>query len=128
MAQKRSFLLYFDNYPMIQGLSDEQRGMLLTALFDYAIAAIQPDGKTIAQIMEAVPAMTEETKMACRFMCSNIKRDTQRWLNRQEGHNRKKAQREEQGSGGSISDEGKRRQAEEVERMRRDMAKWLVVE
>ena len=124
MAQKRSFLLYFDNYPIIQGLSNEQRGLLLTALFHYAIAAIQPVGKTIEQVIETFPAMNDETKMACRFMCANIERDTQRWLSRQQGCARKK---EEQGSG-ALSSEGKHRQAEEVERMRRDMAKWRVVE
>ena len=83
MAQKKSFLVYFDNYPMVQALPLEQRGLLLTALFEYGMAAGEPDSPSIPEILEAFPAMTEETRMACLFMCSNIHRDTQRWLGRQ---------------------------------------------
>ena len=128
MEAKKSFLLYFDNYPMVECLSAEQRGWLLTALYAYAFRLTHSEEATMEQLGKEFPAMTEETRMACSFMCASIKRDTQRWFNQREGRIRKKAQREEQGSGGSISDEGKRRQAEEVERMRRDMAKWRGVE
>lgn len=96
MAQKKSFLVYFDNYPMVQALPLEQRGLLLTALFEYGMAAGEPDSPSIPEILEAFPAMTEETRMACLFMCSNIHRDTQRWLGRQAAQERRRAG---QGSG-----------------------------
>ena len=96
MAQKKSFLVYFDNYPMVQALPLEQRGLLLTALFKYGMAAGEPDSPSIPEILEAFPAMTEETRMACLFMCSNIHRDTQRWLGRQAAQERRRAG---QGSG-----------------------------
>ena len=35
-AGKRSFVLYMDNHVWIRNLSDEQKGRLLDALFDYA--------------------------------------------------------------------------------------------
>ena len=125
MAQKKSFLIYFDNYPMVQGLPPEQRGWLFTALFEYGMAAGEPDGRSIPEILEAFPAMTEETKMACLFMCSNIQRDTQRWLGRQAAQERR---REERGSGGAEPGARRRREQEEVARMRRDLARCREVE
>ena len=120
MDAKKSFLLYFDNYPMVERLSAEQRGWLLTALYAYAFRLTRSEEATAEQLAREFPAMTEETKMACSFMCANIKRDTQRWLNQREGRIRKKAQREEQGSH-PISEEEKLRQDRDIERMRREM-------
>ena len=124
MAQKTSFLIYFDNYPMVQGLPPEQRGWLLTALFEYGMAAGEPDGRSIPEILEAFPAMTEETKMACLFMCSNIQRDTQRWLGRQAAQERRRAG---QGSGPETG-ERKRQEREEMAQMRRELARCREVE
>lgn len=124
MAQKKSFLIYFDNYPMVQGLPPEQRGWLLTALFEYGMAAGEPDGRSIPEILEAFPAMTEETKMACLFMCSNIQRDTQRWLGRQAAQERRRAG---QGSGPETG-ERKRQEREEMAQMRRELARCREVE
>ena len=124
MAQKKSFLIYFDNYPMVQGLPPEQRGWLLTALFEYGMAAGEPGGRSIPEILEAFPAMTEETKMACLFMCSNIQRDTQRWLGRQAAQERRRAG---QGSGPETG-ERKRQEREEMAQMRRELARCREVE
>ncbi len=33
---KRGFVVYFDNYPMLLALPPEQRGLLFTALMQYA--------------------------------------------------------------------------------------------
>ena len=38
-SQKKSFLLYFDNYPCLTALSDAQRGKLMLLLFRYAMEA-----------------------------------------------------------------------------------------
>ena len=123
MAQKKSFLVYFDNYPMVQALPLEQRGLLLTALFEYGMAAGEPDSPSLPEILEAFPAMTEETRMACLFMCSNIHRDTQRWLGRQAAQERRRAG---QGSG---TETGERTyQARDVlAQIRQDLAhRWEV--
>lgn len=123
MAQKKSFLVYFDNYPMVQALPLEQRGLLLTALFEYGMAAGEPDSPSIPEILEAFPAMTEETKMACLFMCSNIHRDTQRWLGRQAAQERRRAG---QGSGPETGE--RTYQARDVlAQIRQDLAhRWEV--
>ncbi|BFK87050.1 hypothetical protein I4200191B4_13560 [Pseudoflavonifractor gallinarum] len=123
MAQKKSFLVYFDNYPMVQALPLEQRGLLLTALFEYGMAAGEPDSPSIPEILEAFPAMTEETRMACLFMCSNIHRDTQRWLGRQAAQERRRAG---QGSGPETGE--RTYQARDVlAQIRQDLAhRWEV--
>lgn len=123
MAQKKSFLVYFDNYPMVQALPLEQRGLLLTALFEYGMAAGEPDSLSIPEILEAFPAMTEETRMACLFMCSNIHRDTQRWLGRQAAQERRRAG---QGSGPETGE--RTYQARDVlAQIRQDLAhRWEV--
>ena len=124
MAQKKSFLVYFDNYPMVQALPLEQRGLLLTALFEYGMAAGEPDSPSIPEILEAFPAMTEETRMACLFMCSNIHRDTQRWLGRQAAQERRRAG---QGSGPETGE--RTYQARDVlAQIRRDLAHRREVE
>ena len=38
-GEKKSFVLYFDMYPSIHVLPDDQKGMLLDAVFEYARAA-----------------------------------------------------------------------------------------
>ena len=123
MAQKKSFLVYFDNYPMVQALPLEQRGLLLTALFEYGMAAGEPDSPSIPEILEAFPAMTEETRMACLCMCSNIHRDTQRWLGRQAAQERRRAG---QGSGPETGE--RTYQARDVlAQIRQDLAhRWEV--
>ena len=123
MAQKKSFLVYCDNYPMVQALPLEQRGLLLTALFEYGMAAGEPDSPSIPEILEAFPAMTEETRMACLFMCSNIHRDTQRWLGRQAAQERRRAG---QGSGPETGE--RTYQARDVlAQIRQDLAhRWEV--
>ena len=62
MAQKKSFLVYFDNYPMVQALPLEQRGLLLTALFEYGMAAGEPDSPSIPEILEYFADRVKEYK------------------------------------------------------------------
>ena len=37
---KKSFMLYFDNFPCVAALDAEQRGELLLLLYRYAMAAL----------------------------------------------------------------------------------------
>ena len=77
----------------------------------------------IPEILEAFPAMAEETRMACLFMCSNIHRDTQRWLGRQAAQERRRAG---QGSGPETGE--RTYQARDVlAQIRQDLAhRWEV--
>ena len=39
--EKKSFVLYFDSWPLIATLPPEQRGWLLSAVFDFAIRVLK---------------------------------------------------------------------------------------
>lgn len=62
-SQKKSFLLYFDNYPCLTALSDVQRGKLMLLLFRYAMEAdrhpVEPES-----FIEQEPDLPPETRMA----------------------------------------------------------------
>ncbi len=76
--EKKSFLLYFDMYPRIAALPPEQRGALLSALFEYADAEKTAAGSG-DRVLEDHPDMTPETQMAFGFMKETIHRDTEKW-------------------------------------------------
>lgn len=87
MADKKSFMLYYDMYPSICDLSDEQRGALFAALFEYAEQAIrEPD--CMQQVMARHANMNDATKMAFSFIAKTIERDTIKWLEKQERYTR----------------------------------------
>lgn len=95
---KLSFVLYFDNYPMLLSLPPEQRGWLLTAVFDYAQRIAQDPGADIPQVLEGYPQLTPQAQTACFSVCLNIARDTRRWQNRQQAALR----RRQEGRGGAL--------------------------
>lgn len=79
---KKSFLLYFDSYPRIAGLPAEQRGELLSALFEFAMDAAE--GKAdLRGVMARHPAMDLAAQMAFGFMADTVHRDTETWLEKQ---------------------------------------------
>ena len=82
-AEKKSFLLYFDMGPSIRCLPPEQRGYLLTALYDFAEAAARGEASTEA-VLQVWPQMRPETQMAFRFMAEAVRRDTEKWRKRRE--------------------------------------------
>ena len=79
---KKSFMLYFDNFPCVAALDAEQRGELLLALFEYARAAAQGHPEP-EETMAGHPIMTPETRMAFAFLAQTIHRDTEQWLRKQ---------------------------------------------
>ncbi len=93
MAEKKGFVLYFDSYDSITSLSDEQRGLLLLALFRYAegISRREVDSE---EIFRQFPGLNGESRMAFRFLAGNIQRDTEKWKrnrkNYQEGAQKRK--------------------------------------
>ena len=88
MAEKKSFVLYFDMYPSICDLPEAQRGELLSALFEYAELEIEyedEDGQSNkAWALAKHPGMDAGTRMAFSFIAETIHRDTVKWRAKQE--------------------------------------------
>ena len=77
-GEKKSFVLYCDMYPSIHVLPDDQKGMLLDAVFEYARSAAA--GKsTPEEVLLRFPDMSEACCMAFRFVAEIIRRDTEKW-------------------------------------------------
>ena len=77
-GEKKRFVLYFDMYPSIHVLPDDQKGMLLDAVFEYARSAAT--GKsTPEEVLLRFPDMSEACCMAFRFVAETIRRDTEKW-------------------------------------------------
>lgn len=81
---KKSFLLYFDNYPMLAALPLEQRGLVLTVLMVFADRVWRDSAVTPEEVMEGFPGLSPEAQLVCGFMGANVLRDTRRWLDRQQ--------------------------------------------
>ena len=93
-SQKKSFLLYFDNYPCLTALSDVQWGKLMLLLFRYAMEAdrhpVEPES-----FIEQEPDLPPETRMAFLFVAQGIRRDTDRWRVKQQRYSEAARRREE---------------------------------
>jgi len=98
---KKSFVLYFDSYPMIARLPPEQRGALLSALFEYALASAKAPCE-FQQTLRNHPEMTGETGMAFAFLAENIRRDTEKWREKQARYTRAARERAERGSDSGL--------------------------
>ena len=83
MGGKKSFVLYFDAYPCLVQLPMDQRGELITALFEYAREAAEGDGNP-ARVMGRHPDMLPDTRMAFSFLAETIRRDTEKWREKHE--------------------------------------------
>ena len=77
-TQKKSFLIYFDAYPIVSALPPEQRGELFSALCEYAQAEAERPTEMSA-VLSGYPSMTADTRTAFSFMAQNIQRDTEKW-------------------------------------------------
>lgn len=81
-GHKKSFMLYFDNYPSIAALPADQRGELLVLLYRYAMAAEEGSADP-EEFADQFPDLTPETRMAYRFLAETIRRDTEKWVAKQ---------------------------------------------
>lgn len=81
-GHKKSFMLYFDNYPSIAALPADQRGELLVLLYRYAMAAEEGSADP-EEFADRFPDLTPETRMAYRFLAETIRRDTEKWVAKQ---------------------------------------------
>ena len=77
-GEKKSFVLYFDMYPSIHILPNDQKGILLDAVFEYARSAAAEES-TPEQVLLRFPDMSEVCCMAFRFVAETIRRDTEKW-------------------------------------------------
>lgn len=92
---KKSFVLYFDAYPSIQVLPVEQKGMLLTLLFQFA-RETEETGVDPLTFLEGRTGLTAETQVAFCFLAETIRRDTEKWKAKQRRYQAAAARRWEQ--------------------------------
>jgi len=81
---KRGFVVYFDNYPMLLAMPPEQRGLLFTALMQYADGRWRGEVTDPEEVLVRWPDMGAQAQMGFRFMASAVDRDTQRWLSQRQ--------------------------------------------
>ena len=120
-GEKKSFVLYFDMYPSIHVLPDDQKGMLLDAVFEYARSAAA--GKsTPEEVLLRFPDMSEACCMAFRFVAEIIRRDTEKWKARHIRYSKASKARWEkersQYTGGDLGNE------DEMRKYIRQMQEW----
>ena len=92
---KRGFVVYFDNYPMLLAMPPEQRGLLFTALMQYADGRWRGEVTDPEEVLVRWPDMGAQAQMGFRFMASAVDRDTQRWLLRRQAGERRRQQTRE---------------------------------
>ena len=95
--KKKSFLLYFDMYPSIRILHREQKGLLLDTVFEYAQVA--EGGSLPEEVLARYPDMSQECRMAFRFMAETIRRDTEKWKEKHRRYSEAAKVRWEKGHG-----------------------------
>ena len=100
--EKKSFLLYMDNWEAIHDLPVEQRGWVLTALYEYAIELGVSNIQGVWAFLERYPEMSPAAKVACGFMCTTIARDTRKWLAQQETRRKKALEKRMQGENVTV--------------------------
>ena len=93
--EKKSFVLYFDSWPLIATLPPEQRGWLLSAVFDFAIRVAKDQNVSKEALLDHYPEMTPDTRMAWGFVCGMIARDTGRWSQQRDSRIQRRAQKEQ---------------------------------
>ena len=94
---KKSFMLYFDNFPCVAALDAEQRGELLLLLYRYAMAADKAPTDP-EEVLRQHPGLREETRMAYRFLAETIRRDTEKWKEKQRRDQEAAARRQGDGA------------------------------
>ena len=112
---KKSFVVYFDSYPILSALPMEQRGLLFSALMIYADRVWRDRSVTLEEVLEGFPKLSPETRMACGFMGAAIQRDTDAWLNRREYRQQGKTECQKRGDPETAN----RRAREDMDRLRR---------
>ena len=86
---KKSFVLYLDNWPELEWLDMEQRGLVLTVVFDYAAQLSAGERANYFATMDKYPRLNDGGRMACGFLCATLDRDHLKWLHRKQARQRR---------------------------------------
>lgn len=89
MSDKKSFVLYFDSFPLLALLSAEQRGHLISAVFQFAMGAAQSPPVSQEDILAQFPELSPEARMSFRSLAAAISRDTRTWQRKKEARMRR---------------------------------------
>ena len=79
-GHKKSFMLYFDNYPSIAALPADQRGGAAGAALPLRHGGGGGLCGSGGSLRIQFPNLTPETRMAYRFLAETIRRDTEKWV------------------------------------------------
>jgi len=123
-SEKRGFVLYFNNYPLLAPLPMDQRGMLVSALMVYADRVWRDSSVTLEEVLEGFPRMSPETRMACGFMGAAVQHDTEVWLNKQGCRQKKQPGQKGRQEPQVSSEEADRKAQEDMARIRRLMEQF----
>lgn len=104
-TEKKGFVLYFDACRELEVLEPEQRGWLLTVLYTFAMACAKGEETEVQSLLDRFPQLGPEARMACRFLCETIQRDTRKWRERQAHYIQAALKREDTKRGGEKSGE-----------------------
>ena len=77
---KPGLLLYFDSYPALTSLPMEQRGLLLTALFQYGDLLRRGEEDTLEELLDQFPQLSDGGRALALMMGAAIYRDHAKWL------------------------------------------------
>jgi len=75
MKTPKAALIYYDNYELISGLSNEQLGVLFRAVMEYGKALLRGETVSIEAFRRGYPDMTDGTYGFFAFMADNVRRD-----------------------------------------------------
>lgn len=95
---KKSFMLYFDNFPCVAALDAEQRGELLLLVVPLCHGGGQWLPRIRRRFCGSIPGLREETRMAYRFLAETIRRDTEKWKEKQRRYQEAAARRQGDGA------------------------------
>lgn len=117
LNEKKSFLIYFDNAPMINALPPEQRGWLLSALLDYG-DRVSRETLSPEAALPLYPHLEPQTQMVFQFIASTVDRDTRRWLSRRQAAQERRQSREGERAAPSASPTPQALRQEQADRER----------
>ena len=75
MKKPKAALIYYDNYNLITGLSNEQLGVLFRAVMDYGKLLLRGESIPIDRFRRGYPDMADSTYGFFAFMADTVRRD-----------------------------------------------------
>lgn len=91
--EKKGFLIYFDWLPMLEDLSDEELGLTMLRLYDFA-QEVAELGTPLPVFLDRCDDLTPRARTALGFMGSAVDRDTRKWCRIRDAREAKKREAE----------------------------------